>query len=159
MLSANNNQVNIRFLTVHVNDLDATRNFYTDILGMTEAGYYNAEEMGYIGYKTDSLEMQFWRWDKGELPINEKWDWQPGMFEGEGSQVSWSVLIPEDDYKNVVDKILNSKLKTKTSKPIWNEQSAYWMFIIKDPAGYTVEVYMTPSQLPKKAENGEIIWE
>ncbi|MCD4827949.1 MAG: VOC family protein [Candidatus Cloacimonetes bacterium] len=152
-------QVNIRFITVHVNDLDSVRFFYSDVLGMQEAGYYQAEDMGYVDYTSDGVELQFWRWDDGDLPGNDKWDWQPGAFSGEWHQASWSIHIPDELYHRVIGRILAGGPKTMTPFPSWIEGSAYWSFTVKDPAGNTVEVFTTPSELPTANDNGEIAWE
>lgn len=148
-------KVNLRFLYVHVNDLKAVRRFYTDTLGLQQGVCYDKDDMGYVGYQLEGLELQFWRWDRGQLPINEKWDWQPGVFDGEGAKVSWSIQIPEENFPGVVKRIQHGKYRTMTEKPIWLDQTKYWAFTAKDPAGNTVEVYSVPRVEPTITEWNE----
>src|SRR5690606_40834394 len=70
-------KVNVRFLYVMCNDVGLMRDFYSDVLGMSELNFRDDENFGWAVYDTEGFQLMFFRWDS-ELPFDERWAWQPG---------------------------------------------------------------------------------
>ncbi len=68
-------KVNLRFVYSFCSDIGEVRRFYTDLLGMTELGFMDEEQFGWVGYDSEGVQFMFFRWDE-ELPSREDWDWK-----------------------------------------------------------------------------------
>ena len=147
-------RVNLRFVYSFCTDIGSVRGFYTGILGMTELGFMDSEEFGWVGYDSEGMQLMFFRWDE-ELPSREEWDWQPGDGAGTIPGMSFSMEIPEEECGSLIATIREGGIRTMTGTPTWRQQS-YWGWTVKDPAGNTVELYWHPASKP---EGDEPVWE
>ena len=138
------------FIYSHCNDVEAMREFYSELLGLKEKGYYSDENWGYLCYATGGLELMFFR-TEDRIQVQEQWAVQPGWDGGTFEGTSWSVLVPEEEFAGVVRRLLDSGVKAYAPKPMWL-QDCYWGFPVMDPMGNTVEVYSTPRERPESSE-------
>lgn len=146
-------RVNLKFMFSVCNDVDAMRNFYTDLLGMQENAYYKAEDgsFGYLSYMSvGGIEIDFFYIGKEAPPLTE-WAWQPGYEGGSIPVTSWAIEIPADDYKATIKRLQDAGVKAFTENPEWRLDS-YWGFSVMDPQGNTIEVYTMPKTKPASPE-------
>jgi catechol 2,3-dioxygenase-like lactoylglutathione lyase family enzyme len=147
-------KVNVRFLYVMCNDVGLMRDFYSDVLGMSELNFRDDENFGWAVYDTEGFQLMFFRWDN-ELPFDERWAWQPGEApENSAPLMSFSLEYPEDELREVVKRVREVDLPTATEKPTWR-QNSYWGWTIKDPMGNTIELFSSVQQLPPEGETPE----
>ena len=140
-------KLNIRFLYGICNDVAAMRAFYSELIGLEEMQFLDEESFGYLVYRSEGFQLMFFRSMHGEVPVQEKWSWQPGDGAGDGAAFSFSVLVPEEDFREVVGRIREGDCATQTEQPTWRQDS-YWGWTVKDPMVNTVEVYATPAERP-----------
>ncbi len=137
-------QANVRFVYNFCSDLAATRHFYTDLIGLDEAGY--SEEQRYLCYQCEGFQLMFFRPD-AEVEALEGWADQPGYDGGTEYVTSSSVEVPEEEFAGVVERLRAAGGACFSDKPTWRVDS-YWGFTVKDPMGNTVEVYTVPKETP-----------
>ncbi len=65
--------VTIRYFFLMCNDIAAMRRFYTEQVGLEEAGHVDEEKFGYLVYQCDGFEFMFFRADK-PLPVPTEWE-------------------------------------------------------------------------------------
>jgi catechol 2,3-dioxygenase-like lactoylglutathione lyase family enzyme len=138
-------KINIRFLFVMCNDIDAVRNFYTELLGMSETSYQNDEAWGWLVYESEGFGFMFFR-SPEEMPVPEEWVWQPG-WGGDIAGTSWAINVPEEDFPEVYRRMKDAKVPIYDGKPVWRQDS-YWGMTAKDPMGNSVEIYYSPAEKP-----------
>jgi len=143
-------KVNLRFVYSMCNDVGEVRMFYTDLLGMSEIGFMDEEQFGWVGYDSEGVQFMFFRWDE-KLPSREEWDWQPGDGAGDAPGMSISVEVPEDGCGELIEGIRKAGILSMTDSPTWRQKS-YWGWTVKDPAGNTVELYWRPAEKPDDEE-------
>lgn len=147
-------KVNIRFLYAWCNDINDTRKFYTNLLGLLETSAVDNKEFGWLCYQCTGMQFMFFRAEQ-KLAIEQRWADQPGeMAPGAVPIMSFSIEIPADDFKATVRRLSDARVKAAAKYPTWR-QSSYWGWTVKDPMGNTVEVYCTPKVTPE----GEPKWE
>ncbi|MFN2114745.1 MAG: VOC family protein [Anaerolineae bacterium] len=144
-------QLNIRYLYAFCNEIDPMREFYSDVLGMQEGSHMDSEDFGWLTYKSEGLELMFFRWDDGVLPVQQAAAWQPGGGDGELPVMSFSVHVPRESYAATVERLRASGANLETAVPTWRQES-YWGLTARDPMGYTVEVYSDPAEKPVSTE-------
>ena len=150
-------KLNIRFLYGMCQDIEAMRKFYSDVLGMDEKSYKNVDDWGWLVYQTEGFQLMFFR-DEAAT-VEERWAWQPGGTSEEAAPLmSFSLEVPWGDYRATVARIAGSNAKTQSEKPQWRQMS-YWGWTVKDPMGYTIEVYSTPPDKPAEGEGETPVWE
>jgi catechol 2,3-dioxygenase-like lactoylglutathione lyase family enzyme len=137
-------EINVRFVYNFCNDLGETRRFYTDLLGLNEAGY--SEEHRYLCYQSEGFRLMFFRPD-AELEVLAGWADQPGYEGGTSFVTSWSVEVPEAKFADAVERLRVAGVECFSQNPTWCVDS-YWGFYVKDPMGRTVEVYTIPKGRP-----------
>jgi catechol 2,3-dioxygenase-like lactoylglutathione lyase family enzyme len=140
--------VNVRYVYMFCNDILTIRHFYTDLLGMNEVAY--DDKSGWLNYKCDGFYMMFFKTEKDKIPVEERWAYLPGPGErpGDIDVISITVLIPEEDYKETVKRLLTAGVPLRSKVPEWMQYN-YWGFIVKDPMGMTVEVTTVPKENPE----------
>ena len=140
--------VNLRFLYAFCNDVEPVRHFYTELLGMQETNFRNSEEMGWVVYQSDGLELMFFRLDKSVQDPGD-WAWQPGgTVEDAVPRMSFSILVPWTEYAATVERLQRAEVRTQSPQPVWR-QDGYFGLTVADPAGNTVEVCSTPPEKPE----------
>jgi catechol 2,3-dioxygenase-like lactoylglutathione lyase family enzyme len=137
-------QVNVRFVYNFCGDLAATRRFYTELLGLDEAGY--SEEHRYLCYQCEGFQLMFFRPD-AEVPVKRGWADQPAYDGGSEYVASWSVEVPTEEFPATVARLREAGVECFAAEPDWRVDS-YWGFTVKDPMGNTVEVYSAPKERP-----------
>ncbi len=123
----------LRFIYLFCNDLNEMREFYTNIIQLKEIYFAPSES---VAYQCDKLQISFTQVDK-KLPVSSGWAIQPGWKGGDLPITSWSIECGEQDFKKVVKRLQEKKVESFTKEPVWN---GYWSFVVKDPAGNTVEL-------------------
>ena len=132
-------KIKVRFIFNFCNDIEAIRNFYSDLIGMKETSYRNDEEWGWLVYDNDGLQIMWFR--SGEkLPVIDGWAVQPGYESGEYAIASWSIEVPKDSFKDIIGRLKESGVKVFNTEPEWRQDS-YWGFTVMDPMGNTVELF------------------
>jgi catechol 2,3-dioxygenase-like lactoylglutathione lyase family enzyme len=144
-MSEKNKKAKIGFIYYFCNDLEETRQFYSDLLGMEEFAFQ--PEYNYLCYQSEGLQLIFFG-SKDGLTIIEKWANQPGYEGGELETPSLSIAIPESLYRDVVNRLISEGVRAFGDKPEWRMDS-YWGFTVKDPMGTTIEVYTIPEKKPE----------
>lgn len=144
-------KINIRYLFATCVDVDKTRHFYSDLLGMKEISYMNEESFGWLCYQSDGFQLMFFRAQSPDTKPKDDWTWQPGYGGGPYEGVSWGINYPEEDFREAVRKILDENARALFEKPQWFQES-YWSFPVMDPMGNTIELFWTPSEKPANIE-------
>ena len=138
-MSSDTKKPAIKFFYIFANDIEKMREFYTGILGLSEASYANDQDFGWINYNMDGFEFMVFNTDK-PIPFHTEWQGQPGYPGGTGYLPSWSVFIDNSCFEAVAQKCKDAGLKLFGDKPEWRQDS-YWGFTVADPMGNTVELY------------------
>jgi catechol 2,3-dioxygenase-like lactoylglutathione lyase family enzyme len=142
-------EIRMPFVYSFCNDIEAVRNFYVKLLGMTEKSYQNTEEFGWLNIDGGGFEFMYFRTPD---PVPERgFAGQPGDGGGDGLHTSWSVAIPEDDFEATYERLREARVRAMTETPTWR-QDCYWGYTVMDPAGNTVEVYTTPKERPASTD-------
>ncbi len=139
-------RLNVRFLYHYCNDIAAMRAFYTDGLGMKEAGHMDEENFGWLCYDSDGMQLMFFRWNS-ELSVHAGFAAQPGDGGGESSRPSFSIEVPEELFAGVLERLRAAGTPAMTEAPTWR-QGSYWGWTVSDPMGDTVELYYSPKEKP-----------
>lgn len=140
-------QISINVLYLYCNDINAIRHFYKDILGLGEHDFGMPKEF-YCGKTSDGITMMWARSKDGNLPKRESWVDLPGVECGKLEEVSWGIQIPSDLFPEIVSKFKTEDTESRFPNPIW-AQDSYWAFPVRDPMGYTVEVFSVPKKKPE----------
>lgn len=136
------------------NDINATREFYVELLGMEEQAFMDSPEFGWLALKGDKFQMMWFRSEPGKpMPVLDKFTCQPGWMGGEIDATSWAVQIPEADFAATVGRLTEAGVRFFKPEPEWRQDS-YWGVSVMDPMGITVEVYTTPAERPESTEWG-----
>lgn len=143
-------ETKFHFIYIPVKDVSAMREFYTGLIGIEDASYTETENNGSLIYKFDGMHIVFYR-AKQDLPQDIKWAWHYGWDGGEAEQICWSVYIEESRFADIIAKALKAEVEAHAEKPDWR-MDCYWGFNVKDPMGYTVELYTQPDVRPDNAE-------
>jgi catechol 2,3-dioxygenase-like lactoylglutathione lyase family enzyme len=133
-----------------VNDIDAMRHFYTDLVGLAEGSYRNDAQYGWLTYDCGGFEFMCFRTSQ-PLPVPEQFSAQPGWEGGQRLAISWSVSIPEAQFAEVVQRLKSDGVKCFAEQPLW-AQDSYWSFPVLDPTGNTVELYCEVKERPASTE-------
>jgi catechol 2,3-dioxygenase-like lactoylglutathione lyase family enzyme len=139
----------IKYIFIHCNDLATTRRFYSELIGLAEMAFN--DEWGFLNYKCDGFELMYFRSEKSDLPVEQRWAAQPGYQGGTLETTSWAIEVSDEDFATIVQKLRNAGLKLFAERPDWRQQS-YWGFTVMDPNGVTVEVYCVPKSAPISTE-------
>lgn len=143
-------RVNIRFLYCFVEDVKAVRRFYTDGLGMDERSLKDEERFGWINYQCDGFEFMFFRAEPG-FSAPKDFAGQPGDGGGPLQIPSWSIHVPEESFRGVLERLKAMEVRAMTPAPTWR-QNSYWGWTVLDPAGNTVELFFSPQQKPHSTQ-------
>ena len=138
--------LSINYIYRWCNDLSVMRNFYTRLIGLDEGIFTDTEEYGFIEYKSNDLRMYILRGTEIE-PQAPGWAKQPGYLKGDLERTSYTIKVPKAKYADVVRRLQEADVKSFQEKPTW-VQDEYWSYIVQDPMGVTVELYMQPSKKP-----------
>ena len=140
-------KINLRFLFLVCNDVEAIRHFYVDLLGLHLGNFLNQKDFGWVSLASEGFDMMFFRCEK-ELPVMGKFSCQPGWEGGKLEIASWAIEIPTENFRDVYHRLLNEEtVKFFKDVPEWRQDS-YWGISVLDPMGNTVEVYTTPKDKP-----------
>lgn len=145
--------ISLKYIYVSCNDMEATRRFYVELLGLQEQSYRNDEEWAWLVCKCQGFELMFFPAEQPRA-VPEGWTAQPGWQGGTLDGVSWSVEYPAELFAPLVQRLKDAGAPHFFDKPQWC-QDCYWSFPVKDPSGYTVEVYTTPRARPASTIWGE----
>ena len=143
-------RVNLKFLYNQCNDVKAVKEFYGDLLGMEVASFMDKPEFGWLNIRSEGFEVMFFRADS-KLEVPTEFAFQPGDGGGPRAAASWSVNVPEAEFRATVDRLRKARVKAMTKAPTWRQDS-YWGFTVLDPAGNTVEVYCAVKEKPTSSE-------
>ncbi len=139
-------RVSLKFLYNQCNDVKAIKEFYGDALGMEIASFMDKPEFGWVNIRSDGLEFMFFRADN-KIDVPTEFAFQPGDGGGPRTAASWSVCVPEAEFRATVERLRKSGAKAMTKTPTWRQDS-YWGYTVLDPAGNTVEVYCAVKEKP-----------
>jgi len=139
-------RVRVPFIYHICNDIEAIRHFYVDLLGMQQAAHMDTPEFGYLALECGSLQMMWFRGDEEQPPL-DAFACQPGWAGGTLEVSSFSLLVPEDEFGGVFEKLRAAGTRMFKPVPEWRQDS-YWGLSVLDPMGMTVEVYTAPKERP-----------
>ena len=123
----------VRHVYLSAEDLDAMRWFYGALLALEEV-YFSAEEQ-LLAFDCDGL--QFTIYGADVEPSAAGWATQPGWVGGTEPAISWSVELPEEEFRPAVERLTRAGIVALHDAPVW---VGYWSFPVRDPMGNTVEV-------------------
>ena len=127
----------INFIYQSCNDVPAMRHFYGELIGMRETSYREGPE-GWLVYQCAGF--QFMIFPAGyELPVAQGWGMQPGWEGGDREYLSWSLVVPVEDFASTVRCLIDDGVECFHPAPRWCQDS-YWSFPVRDPMGNTVEL-------------------
>ena len=137
----------IDFVYRFCDDIEAMRAFYTETIGLTESIFTNEKEYAFIGYKMSGFTLYIVRGDTVK-PEKRGWTKQPGYDGGTIESTSYTIKVPEAEYRDVLNRLRAANSESFSDKPLWSYDE-YWSYIVKDPMGVTIEVYMKPKEKPE----------
>ncbi|MCC6463909.1 MAG: VOC family protein [Planctomycetes bacterium] len=131
-------RVNLRFVCNLCNDVTAMKKFYGDVLGMEVGSFGDTPQGGWLILRSEGLELVFCR---GEAPLTAATEFAfvPGDGGGNSPAGSWSIVVPEDDMRDTVQRLREAGATLQTPAPTWR-QNSYWGINVLDPMGNTLEV-------------------
>ena len=119
-------------------DLAATREFWGELLGLTQIW----DEADGVAFEHDRVQVSFQRLESLERPTG--WAFQPGWSHGQLADApptepvrSISVALTPDAFRSAVDRLRAAEVEALRPAPFW---VGYWSFVVKDPDGRTVEL-------------------
>jgi catechol 2,3-dioxygenase-like lactoylglutathione lyase family enzyme len=119
-------------------DLGATRDFYGELLGLTQIW----DEADGVAFRHDCVQLSFQRLESLERPSG--WAFQPGWGHGQLADApstehirSISVALAPGSFRSAVERLRAAKVEALRPDPFW---VGYWSFVVKDPDGRTVEL-------------------
>ncbi len=117
------------------NDVDVTRQFYSEVLGLKETFYDGAR--GWLSYELGEVQLVFMTPPK-PLPISEDWAVTPAFTAGSTFSPSWVLEVEPDDFDRVATNIHDAGIATH---PGAAEGQPGRLLFIQDPMGKTIEIY------------------
>lgn len=132
-------QVKIHTLYYWCNDILATQNFYTNLLGLDEDYFRNDETMGWVTYKIANVDIVFMR-ATTTLPVYTEWAKQPGYQGGSLETPSFTLAVPPDQFEAIVDQLKVAEVPAFYETPLSTTPDNK-QFFVQDPMGNTVEIY------------------
>lgn len=121
------------------NDIDKTREFYTDVLGLKEVSYRNDEKMGWLSYELDNLSVNILR-TTNHLPIAAEWARQPGWTGGTLEVHSLVLQVSQEDFEAIIGRAKKIGVRLHDEN-LSGDPSQYLQNFLMDPMGNTVELY------------------
>jgi len=149
-LSDKKTVVSINVLYLYCNDVQAIRHFYKDIIGLGEHDFGMPNSM-YCGQTSDGVSMMWFKSEKSGLQKRPEWVDLPGFPGGKVEEPAWGIQLPINVFPEVVKTLKEEEVEALFQNPIWCQDS-YWAFPVRDPMGYTVEVYSVPKEKPESKE-------
>jgi hypothetical protein len=127
------------FLYTGSNNIVASRDFYSDLIGLDQIW----DEVDHIAYRIDGG-IQFSISYDSTATISDEWSFQPGWAFGLGveprprsARASWSIPLSPEAFLSAVARLQDEGMNLLRSEPFW---VGYWSYVVKDPMGQTVEV-------------------
>ncbi len=125
------------FVYLHCVDIEASRAFYTDLIGLNEI-YFSPTDRS-VGYLAGTLQLTVT--ESPDTPLPEpRFASQLGWSGGLATAPSIGFELPADEFAPAVERIANSSLQSFTTDPAW---VGYWSFPVLDPTHHTVELSCT----------------
>lgn len=144
-------RMNLRFLYVFADDLDAMRTFYSDLIGLDEF-FHAAGADGGLGYRCDRLQFTILP-DPDAVRADAAWHRQPGWEGGTLLTPSWSIESESREaFAAAVDRLRAAGVPLLHDQPRW---VGYWSFPVRDPMGNTVELTLPAPDGPADRTWGE----
>lgn len=131
-------------------DLEEMRRFYTELIGLQEISNSVEEEHGYVAYKCVGFTLYILR-GKEVRPEMSGWTKQIGREGGTIERTSYTIRVPESAFRDTVTRLRKAGVQSLHEMPKWFHNE-YWSYIVQDPMGATIEVYMKPSEKPEEKE-------
>ncbi len=129
------------FLYIHCNNLSEMRRFYTKLIGLSEI--YASDQA--VGYHHGSVQFTILSATE-DLPVTQKWHRQPGWSGGVVPTPSWSFEFSDPAFfRDMIERLCGARVRSFDAVPQW---VGYWSFVVKDPAGNTVELTHAPIEAP-----------
>jgi catechol 2,3-dioxygenase-like lactoylglutathione lyase family enzyme len=128
------------FTYIFCTNLEAMRNFYTQILKLNEKWY---EESNSLAYLNGGHQLSITQDIHLEIP-DKSFSIQPGWEGGTNHRVSWSLECDEGDFNDIIKVVTESNIVKYNEKPIWK---GYWSFPILDPMNNTIEITCTKKEI------------
>jgi len=121
------------FLYLHANDVDASRTFYRDVIGLPEV--FRSPEGDVVGFRAGDVQLTVAHHDGPAEPID--WAGQLGWEGGAAGVPSWGVELDSAGFVRAVAAASAHGSRTRWPAPHW---VGYWSFPVRDPMGNTVEI-------------------
>lgn len=127
------------FLYTGSNNIAASRQFYSDLIGLEQIW----DEADHIAYRIGGG-IQFSISYDSTATISDEWTFQPGWAFGlsveprpRSARASWSIPLSTKAFTSTVARLQDAGMEALQSEPFW---VGYWSYVVKDPMGQTVEL-------------------
>lgn len=129
------------FLYTRSSDVEASRRFYSELLGLHEIWHEAGMDVSYkLGDDAVQLSIEY----DADTPRATQWASQPGWVLGLGVEprprratASWSIALEPSHFRGAVARLRDAAVEALRPEPFW---VGYWSFVVKDPMGQTVEL-------------------
>ena len=136
------------FLYTGSNNIAASRQFYSDLIGLDQIW----DEVDQTAYRIDGG-IQFSISYDSTGTISDGWSFQPGWVFGLGvepsppsARASWSIALSPESFRAATARLADAGINALRSEPLW---VGYWSYVVKDPMGHTVELADATTTCPK----------
>jgi catechol 2,3-dioxygenase-like lactoylglutathione lyase family enzyme len=131
----------LQTLFYYCNDIDKMRHFYTELLSFEETFYRNDSDHGWLTYQVGELNLVFIR-SQAPVEIPETFASQPGFSGGSEEIHSWVLQVPTGHLDGIRIRMLAARIPTLWPE-IQSPQEGHRIFVVRDPAGRTIELFET----------------
>lgn len=132
-------ELKINTLFYWCNDVGQMREFYSDVLGLTEVYFLNDDKHGWLTYDINGIQVVFIR-ASHPLPIESAWARQPGWAEGTREAHSMVLQLSLDGFQKVIERAKVKNMTFFDKEPRGNKDENLSHFVM-DPMGNTIELY------------------
>src|SRR5262245_49032395 len=112
-------QPKVTIIYRYCNDLEATRRFYVDLLGLPHTSVKNGESGGFVEVDCGGFRMTFLK-SSTPLPVATQLSKLPGCNGGEIEQALCSVEYAADEYAAVVDRLRAAGINSPQPDGEWS---------------------------------------
>ena len=135
------------FVYLHASDLEASRVFYNDVVGLNES--FCSTDV--IGFQHGSMQITIER--NPIAPEQQGWSRQLGWQGGTRVTPSFGFEVACDDFAGVVERCREVGVPTYLPDPQW---VGYWSLVVKDPSGNTVEISTPQADAWSMGREGDV---
>ncbi len=121
------------------NDMDATREFYTNTIGLSEGEFFQEEEVAILTYDFGNFQVIFQQ-ASSDLPVMTTFSRQPNYDGGEIDMNSFVIRVDADNFDQILDRVkADPDIRIFTDDVVIPQVGQRALYLL-DPMGTTVQV-------------------